>query len=792
MKRVKERLKLLISDISIFRQMATNTVRRLPRLIVILSVCIVIILGLFIILDHLYPVNTEISYSQEILAQDSSLLYVFLDKNDKWRLKASPDEITDDLKKTIIFKEDKYFYYHFGVNPVAVIRAVVKNMTRKEQVSGASSITMQVARLLEPKPRTYRNKIIEMFRALQLEWHLTKNEILQLYLNMIPYGGNVEGVKAAALLCFQQKPQNLSLAQVVTLSIIPNGPRGLILGKDNPEIEKMRNKWLEYFHRRGLFTETATLDAMKEPLNAFRHAPPRLIPHLAIRLHSENPGQDQIFTYIDRSIQSRIENLTIEYIKQVRHLGITNAAVIVVENASRQVKAYLGSADFYNRQDQGQVDGIRAARSPGSTLKPFLYALAIDKGMITPKYVITDVPENFNGYIPENYDQDYRGYITVEDALTQSLNIPAVKLLNEISLEFFIKKLSSADFKTIQRHKEKLGLSVILGGCGVTLEELVGLFSTFANDGLFSDLQYYRGHNKYTEDTLLGSSAAYLVTEMLTRVKRPDMPAGFENRLDLPRIAWKTGTSYGRRDAWSIGYNKNYTVGVWIGNFKGYGVPELNGTQFAAPLLFSVFNILNEKSAKDWFIPPENLDYRLVCARSGAVPNDFCTDLLMDYYIPGISSNKKCLHLVQVCTDDHNNFSFCRLCLPEEGYIRHLYLNHPPEIISFFEMKHIPYDLIPPHNPLCQHVFAGHTPVISSLSNGSEYILIAGKNQKLLLSCQVENDVSEVYWYINDKFFDSSPPSGKLFFQPESGKVKISCNDDKGRNTDIWITVKFV
>jgi penicillin-binding protein 1C len=742
--------------------------------------------------DILFPFNYQVPYSQVILSEDSTILHISLSKDDKWRLNTGLNEITPVLKKTIIYKEDKYFYYHFGINPISVVRALFINMVRKQRVSGASTITMQVARLLKPSPRTYKNKIIEMFRATQLEWHLSKEEILRLYLNLVPYGGNIEGVKSAALIYFQQKPQALSLAQVLTLSVIPNDPKRLRIGRDNESIKDERNRWLRTFETKRIFPKQEIADALDEPFDAFRHDLPNLVPHLAARLHSSDTDLPEVRSCIDLSLQTELEDIVKNYVSETSHLGITNAAVIIVENKSRKVKAYLGSADFNDVMNEGQVDGVRAIRSPGSTLKPFLYALAMDEGLATPKLVINDVPLNFNGYSPENYDQDYRGYVTVEDALALSLNVPAVKLLNQLPLSRFIGKLTDAGFESIKRSQDHLGLSVILGGCGVTLEELTGLYTTFANGGLYSPLMLMDGSYSGTPDTLFSPAAAFMVTDILTLLKRPDLPSRYKDNTNLHRVAWKTGTSYGRRDAWSLGYDKEYTVGVWVGNFPGKGIPELSGSEYAAPLLFSVFKTLGNRHKNDWFTTPATLDFRLVCSRTGLPPNDFCTDLVMDYFIPGVSPLKKCLHMKEVFTDASGSYSYCRACLPPLGYKKVLYPNHPPDIVSFFEMRHIPYEKIPPHNPACPRVFTGVPPVITSPVGGSEYILMKGKDQQLMLSCQVENDVSKVYWYLNDQFFNTSEATAKLFFRPSPGKIKISCTDDKGRNTDIMITVVFI
>lgn len=746
----------------------------------------------FVIIDWCFPFKPKPDYSPVITAADSTVLCAFLNDEDKWRMNTELYEISPVLKKTILFKEDKYFYCHFGVNPVAVARALAKNMLRGEIVSGASTITMQLARLLDPRPRTYKSKIIEMFRAVQLEWHFSKAEILQLYLNHLPYGGNIEGVKAASLIYFDQTPLALSLAQVVTLSIIPNNPSSYQYRQEDPGLLRSRNQWLEFYDRKGIFDKQLILDATMEPLGIKRHEVPRHTPHLANRLHQMYPGCTHFHTYIDPELQSQIETVTWDHIRQVRAMGISNAAVLVIRNNTREVIGYVGSANFEDELTQGQVDGIRAVRSPGSTLKPFLYALAIDKGLITPATLLSDVPFQFGGYTPENYDGAYRGMISVKNALALSLNVPAVKLLNDLGEDFFINQLINARFRNIERKRNDLGLSVILGGCGTTLEELASLYLSMACQGTFKPIRFFDGQPERSPDSILSPAAAYLVTEMMTSLKRPDFPLKIEQVLEIPRIAWKTGTSYGRRDAWSIGFNSVYTVGVWVGNFQGHGVPELNGTDFAAPLLFKVFRILEAKGIRPWFDVPSGLTYRVVCSRSGLSPSNFCNDLVEDAYLPGISPSWKCQHIRPVFVNLDSSLSFCRSCLPSDGYQKKYYPNYPPEVIAFMNQQSIPYEAIPPHNPSCERIFYESSPKITSLTENAEYLLFRDEKQQLKLSCQVEIDVNKVSWFINNKFMTSSPVHEPVFFEPQEGILKISCVDDKGRNTDVWITVKYI
>lgn len=750
------------------------------------------LLLLFLLLNALFPLRIKLHYSQIITAADGSVLHAYLSSDEKWRMKTELQEITPVLKKAIIYKEDKYFYYHPGINPVAIVRAMFNNLLQSKKTSGASTITMQVARMLEPKERTYSNKLVEIGRAFQLEWQFSKDEILQLYLNLVPYGSNIEGVKSASLIYFQQSPDYMSLAQTVVLTIIPNRPSSLIIGRDNALIIEERNKWLRRFAKDKIFPQAEIEDALLEPMNDVRHNVPSLAPHLSLRLAQMYHDKPIIHSCIDQKKQEKAENIAFNYVQRIHYMGITNCAVLVINNKDNSVEAYVGSADFNNSSDHGQVDGVRAIRSPGSTLKPLLYALGFDRGIITPHSVIADVPVNFHGYLPQNYDKQFRGNITVETALANSLNVPSVKMLELLGVQSFIAQLKLAGFRQVAADKDKLGLSVILGGCGVKLEELTNLYACFANQGIWRKLVWTQQNARADSFRLLTGASAYMTTEILTQHLRPDLPNNYESSMHLPKVAWKTGTSYGRRDAWSIGYNKEFTIGVWVGNFSGNGIPELTGADIATPLLFDLFNTLSYNSANDWFKMPSSLDFRYVCAESGLPPNEFCNEQVMDYFMPGISTMQKCNHLKEVFVSADSAISYCRNCLPENGYKKKWYPNLLPEVVAYYEFQKLPYEKVPPHNPACSRIYTQNAPVITSPTDGLQYLLEKDEQQQLQLTCHADNEVKTVYWYINNRFYATAGVHDKIFFTPEAGRVKISCTDDKGRNSDIAIVVEYL
>lgn len=748
---------------------------------------------LLFVLHLLFPFKYNISYSTTITDKNDKILHAYLSDDDKWRMFTEKDEISKDLEKAILFKEDKYFYYHLGVNPIAIARAFFNNTVKRKRTSGASTITMQVVRLIAPKNRTYINKLVEMFRAFQLEMALSKKEILQLYLNLVPYGGNIEGIKSASVLYFNKMPNHLSLSEITALSVIPNRPNSLKIGEKNRAIQDARDIWLQKMLVKNIFPKENINDALAEVFQANRKKSPVFAPHFCRNIKMQTKHKMNVSSTLDLNLQLKIEAQLDNYMRNIEGSKVTNAAILVIDNASNEIVAYIGSADFYSKENSGQVDGVKAKRQPGSTLKPFIYGLAFDNGLITPKTVVYDVPTDFSGYTPANFDSDFRGYVTVEFALAQSLNIPAVQTLDKIGLSEFLNKLIASNFKSIEKNKDQLGLSVALGGCGATLEELTLLFAALANNGV------YKKPISLKSDTLsnvkaeiLSKESAFMISEILTQLERPDLPYSWKNAKNLPQIAWKTGTSYGRRDAWSIGFNEENTVGVWMGNFSGEGVPELTGANFATPLLFNVFNTISKSASKNWLKAPKSLPFRVVCSNSGLPPNTPCEHQTVDYYLPLKSSNATCNHLEKIYLTEDEGMSYCLYCLPEAGYKTKWLKHHPNEILAYFEMKKINYEKIPPHNADCEHHnLQGNEPIILTPKDGTKYYISKENPEELVLKSQASANAEKIFWYVNDVFLECTDKNKATIYLPPPGNIKISCSDNLGRNRDVFIEVVY-
>lgn len=775
---------------------------------------------IFVLLDFLFPLPARKEFSKEIHAKDGTLLSAYLTSDDKWRLRTELEEASPELIKAIIKKEDSWYYWHLGVNPVSVARALVDNLFSGKVESGASTITMQVARLLEPKPRTYLNKVLEMFRAVQLEIKYSKDEILELYLSLLPFGGNIEGVKSASYIYFNRPPDKLSLAQSIVLAVIPNDPNSLRLDRINtvipgseatPESENQillsdskqvgmtrnysvsiiqkRNYWIKKFKEEKVFKDSDLNDALDEPIEKNRYAMPVTAPHFSYFV-KDNFDDFIINTTLDLSTQQTAENILLRYVRKVYYKGITNGAILVIDNKTSSVAAYCGSADFYDEGSFGQVNGITAIRSPGSALKAALYAYAFDEGNLTPQMKFADIPTDFHGYQPENYDLKFYGNVSAEFALVNSLNIPSVKLLERIGLNNFTNFLESCGFNQIQKQKSKLGLSLILGGCGTNLQELTRLFTAFARKGKLYQLNFIQNDEEEKSEQIFSEESSYLVANILSGLNRNDI-ADLNNYSKLPKFAWKTGTSYGKRDAWAIGFNPNYTIGVWMGNFNGVGSPNLSGAEVAVPLLFDLFNAIDYNSDLKWFETPKKFYKREVCSESGLIPTKYCSNVTVDSAIKEKSHNEVCNIHKPVYVNLDETIQYCTGCLPTAQYKRVVYPDYEPELSVWLSQNKYDFKLPPSHNPECNTKFAEGGPKILSPAEDYEYFLEKDSGQEILLLAASDSRVKTHYWYVNEKFIKKTKPGERLFYTPEDIELKITCLDEKGRDGSVSVRVKY-
>ncbi|MBK9453376.1 MAG: penicillin-binding protein 1C [Bacteroidetes bacterium] len=744
----------------------------------------------FLLLDTFFPLPAPKPFSPEVRASDGSLLRCYLSKDDKWRMQVHLEDVPAELPKALIAKEDRWFYWHPGVNPLAIGRALFGNAASGARNSGASTITMQVARMMEPKPRTIWGKIQESFRAFQLEWHHSKTEILEMYMSYLPYGGNVEGVSAASHIYFDRPPSQLSLSQCVLLTVIPNRPNSLRPDANSPETRESRDKWLRRFSERGIFPAAQLTDALTETIPTERKEFAYHAPQFCEWVQRQAP-ESTTQTTLSPKIQLLTQNLLGNHVRRVQASGISNGAAIVVDNRTMNVLAYCGSADFHNKAASGEVDGIHAVRSPGSTLKPFIYAMAFDQGILTPKMKLLDVPKEFSDFSPVNYDRQFRGEVSAEEALRHSLNLPAVRLLNDIGIHNFIWALREAGFASVSKHHKDLGLSLALGGCGATMEELVRAYAALANGGVLRPLRFLESEPQTNNGhRICSAEAAYMVTEILSGIQRPDLPPLFLSRSKLPKVAWKTGTSFGRRDAWSVGYNPRYTIGVWMGNMDGSPVLEMSGSKTAVPLMLDLFNAIDYDADKHWFSKPERLRERVVCAESGLPPAHTCTQLTKDLTIQGVTTSATCQRDREIFTNPEGTLQYCTACLPASGYQKRRFSNLNPELTLWMVRSSLDFQRPPAHNPECEGVFHVGGPEIHSPAQGETYFVEAG--QELLLQAAPDPESEMHYWFADGAFLGGCAAGERFFFAPQNGKIEVTCMDDKGRKRNVSIAIERI
>ncbi|NOY77839.1 MAG: penicillin-binding protein 1C [Calditrichaeota bacterium] len=754
------------------------------------------LLSTFVLLDVFFPLpksRLNPPASPVVFDNQGHMLHVFLAPDDAWRIRVKIDRISPLLKQAVLAFEDRYFYWHFGINPVSVVRAGLTDLRAGHIVEGGSTITMQVARMMEPKKRTLVSKVIEAFRALQLEVHYSKKQILEFYFNLAPYGGNIVGVGAASTLYFNKSPDHLSLGEAALLAAIPNSPTRFRPDLHPEEARLARQRVVSILMRNHVFNAKKLKESLEEPIPRKRFSPPLKIPHLANWLIQHIPGHESYFTTVDTRIQHLAEAALKNDLTPLRAKGISNGAVVIIDNHTHAVRALVGSYDFNDGCHQGQVNGATAPRSPGSTLKPFIYTLAFDRGIISPKRALFDIPVNYSGYRPVNYDEMYHGVVTAEDALIRSLNVPAVKLYARMwgnGLYTFLKK---AGVSTLRQNDLYYGLSLALGGCDISLIELTSLYSGLASGGEFYSYRLLKDQKIGPGRRLLSRGACFLTAEILSQLHRPDLPAVWESAPGLPKIAWKTGTSYGHKDAWSIGFTPDFTVGVWVGNFDGTGVPELVGAEAAAPIMFSIFQSLQSIKESRWFVRPKSVKRRRVCAVSGMVPTGNCDATVEELYLPGISPNDPCSVHRKILIDQKTHTRLCSFCKAGRTYTERVVEIWPPRVSSWLKKNGYPVDKIPEHFPGCSHLENENRPVIQSPIAKADYFIRPRADirfQKILLKASVASDARKVFWFLDGRLIWSGKPFTRKFISPEPGTHKIICMDDEGRASEVEFRVR--
>lgn len=581
-----------------------------------MAACLLGLLGL----DALAPLRLPAPRVDGVIvtARDGTPLRAFASDNGVWRYPIHASDVSPLYVEALLGYEDRWYWRHAGVNPVAMLRAAGQWAQAGHIVSGGSTLTMQVARIIEPQPRNAWGKLRQAMRALQLEWHFSKEEILEIYLNHAPFGGTIEGVEAASWAYLGKPARKLSHAEAALLAVLPQSPSRLRPDRHPERARLARDKLLGRMARQGTWSRGEVADSLLEPVVARRMQVPMLAPLAAERLRQARPGRARIVSSLDANLQRVLEERVSAYFTRLPERG--SAALLVVDNRTLEARAYVGSLGFADASRLGHVDMVRAVRSPGSTLKPFLYGLALDDGLIHSESLLVDAPQSFGNYRPANFDPVFNGPVSAADALRLSLNVPAVDLLDRLGPARFAARLQHAGLELRLPAGGSPNLSMILGGTGVTLEQLVGAYSALQRGGLAGQVRY--AGEPLSERRLLSAGSAWIIRDILERRDRPGSGEDAFDASGRSRIAWKTGTSYGFRDAWALGSTADYTVGVWVGRPDGTAMPGQYGAITALPLLFEVVDSLPRSPVGlvDR-APPATVARQFICWPSGLPPD---------------------------------------------------------------------------------------------------------------------------------------------------------------------------
>ena len=586
----------------------------LPQLLRWALGCVALVILLLWGADRIWPLPLpQDDLARVVLAEDGTPLWRFADANGVWRYPVHTSEVSPYYLDALLTYEDRWFYQHPGVNPLALVRATWQNLSGARVVSGGSTLSMQVARLLDPHSRTLHGKLRQLWRTAQLEWHLSKDEILNLYLNRAPFGGTLQGVAAASWAYLGKSPSQLTHAEAALLAVLPQAPSRLRPDRHPQRAQEARDKVLRRLAEFQVWPQSAVDEALEEPLLLAPRLEPSLAPLLARRLNRPD-SPPLIRTTLDATLQRRLEDLLLGW--RARLPEHTSAAILVVEEESMAVRAYLGSVDINDTKRFGHVDMISALRSPGSTLKPFLYGMALDDGLIHSESLLQDVPRRYGDYRPGNFSMGFTGAVPASTALSSSLNLPAVQLLEAYGPKRFAAQMRIGGMPLALPALAEPNLALILGGAGSRLEDLVSGYSALARDGKSATLRL-QPDDTLRERPLLSPGAAWIVRRILSGQARPDRDPRAE-LVQRPVLAWKTGTSYGFRDAWAIGVGPRYLIGVWIGRPDGTPVPGQFGLASAAPLMLQVHDVLtNRDSQRGISAPvkpvPANIGVAAIC-----------------------------------------------------------------------------------------------------------------------------------------------------------------------------------
>lgn len=732
---------------------------------------------IFCLPRHLF----HVPYSTVVTDRNEELLGARIASDGQWRF--PPRNTTPEkIKECLITFEDKHFYHHWGVNPFAIGRAFYQNVKNKRIVSGGSTLTMQTIRLARNESRTFREKLIEMIWATRLEFRASKEEILSMYISHAPFGGNVVGLDAAAWRYFGHSADDLSWAESAMLAVLPNAPAMIHLSKGRKTLLDKRNRLLKQLLEKKTIDSSTYELAISEPLPDEPHPLPHIAPYLVSRFYQERNGEYSRST-INKGIQTQVEDLAERWSNEFGRSDIRNLAILVIDIPSNQVVAYCGNVHFDRKQGGNQVDVIQAPRSTGSILKPFLYYAMLQEGSLLPDMLLPDVPVNINGFTPQNFSMQFEGAVPASEALARSLNIPAVTMLQRYGVPKFHSFLQQIGLKTINRSSSHYGLSLILGGAEATLWDVTNAYAMMGRSLLQlpqRSCSLLLPTSRITESTdPFQPGAVWQTFDALKEVNRPE-EIDWKSIPSMQTIAWKTGTSYGFRDAWAVGVTPRYAVGVWVGNATGEGKPGLVGAQTAGPVLFDIFNLLPSSS---WFTRPAGIFVEAeVCRKSGHLKGRFCdeTDTLL--VLPAGLRTEACPyhHLVTLSADESQRIY--ENCANTEPTLRKSWFTLPPVWEWYYKQHHPEYKPLPPFKAGCgedtfQPMQFIYPPMNARIKLPKQ---LDGSKGFLTVELAHSNPNATVFWHLDETYQAQTQDFHKISLQPAAGKHSLTAVDGEG------------
>lgn len=759
----------------------------------------VIVFGGIISLRTLYPHPLDgVGFSREVFAEKNELLRLTLSPDDKYRIFRPLEEISHEMIQAVLLSEDRHFYSHPGVNPISMFRAAAS--LGAERRIGGSTITMQMVRL---KHRLYtRNlvgKIQQIFWAIGYEIVYSKKQILETYLNLTPYGSNIEGVEAASRIYFGKSALKINLLEAMTLAVIPQNPLKRSLNQtDLDKVTKARQilvkTWLEKNPQDKNIIAELQLPVLSNRISEM----PFRAPHFVERALARNAMDHRVRTTLSWSLQKKIEETLESYLSSVQNRGVRNASVLLIDGDTREIKAWVGSGNYFDSEIQGQIDGITVRRSPGSTMKPFVFGLAMDEGLIHPRSLLKDTPSSYGSFDPENFDRRFMGPVTATDALIHSRNIPAIQLTSKLKRKSLYQVLQDVEVKNL-RSEKTYGLGVTLGTAEVTPEDVGGMYTALYHLGEWAPLKWQQtsSNEESRRKRLMSQESSYLVLDMLTHSIRDTSSLVDEQMKSKYPMAWKTGTSYGFRDAWTAGVFGPYVLVVWLGNFDFSDNPSLIGRDMAAPLFFKIAEIFPQKVLADngaWRNAfGLNLKKVNVCAVSGQLEGEHCPHSVKTWFTPGVSPIESCLLHRQIAVSQKTGQRLCGDSA--EPFRRQVFEFWPSDLLEIFQKYGIRRQSPPNFPENCEFASEAHeglSPEMTSPKRDMKYVISYHKTQmteKIPLRAVSDGDVKTLRWFVNHQFVGKSVGNEALFYEAKPGRHEVIVIDDHGRSTSREVEV---